>query len=96
MATRVARRLQESAGRLYSVKHLARQWRLKQICGCNKFAVTVELSRIEELNEIEVKIKGTPLDVVGRLTARSITRLNAACSLTAAFRQANDRKNHHA
>jgi len=40
-----------------------------------KFAVTVEVTRIEEPTEIEAKIEGTPLGVVGRLTAKSITRL---------------------
>ena len=41
-----------------------------------KFAVTVEVTRIEEPSEIEAKIEGTPLGVVGRLTAKSITRLD--------------------
>ncbi len=40
-----------------------------------KFNVTVEVVRIEEPAEIEAKIEGTPLGVVGRLTARSITKL---------------------
>jgi carbon monoxide dehydrogenase subunit G len=40
-----------------------------------KFAVTVEVTRIEEPSAIEAKIEGTPLGVVGRLTAKSITRL---------------------
>ena len=40
-----------------------------------RFAVTVEVTRIEEPSEIEAKIEGTPLGVVGRLTAKSITRL---------------------
>jgi carbon monoxide dehydrogenase subunit G len=40
-----------------------------------KFAVTVEVMRIDEPVELEAKIEGTPLGVVGRLTARSITRL---------------------
>jgi carbon monoxide dehydrogenase subunit G len=43
-----------------------------------KFAVTVEVTRIEEPSEIEAKIEGTPLGVVGRLTARSVTRLSEA------------------
>jgi uncharacterized protein len=41
-----------------------------------KFNVTVEVTRIEEPSEIEAKIEGTPLGVVGRLTARSLTRLS--------------------
>jgi carbon monoxide dehydrogenase subunit G len=40
-----------------------------------KFAVTVEVTRVEEPSEIEAKIEGTPLGVVGRLTAKSVTRL---------------------
>jgi len=43
-----------------------------------KFAVTVEVTRVEEPSEIESKVEGTPLGVVGRLTARSITRLSDA------------------
>jgi len=43
-----------------------------------KFAVTVEVTRVEEPSEIEAKIEGTPLGMVGRLTARSITRLTDA------------------
>ena len=43
-----------------------------------KFNVTVEVTRIEEPSEIEAKIEGTPLGVVGRLTAKSITRLEEA------------------
>ena len=40
-----------------------------------RFAVTVEVIRIEEPAEIEAKIEGTPLGVVGRLTAKSLTKL---------------------
>jgi len=40
-----------------------------------KFAVTVEVTRAEEPSEIEAKIEGTPLGIVGRLTASSVTRL---------------------
>ena len=43
-----------------------------------KFAVTVEVTRLEEPSEIEAKIEGTPIGVVGRLTAKSITRLTDA------------------
>ena len=43
-----------------------------------RFAVTVEVTRIEEPSEIEARIEGTPLGVVGRLTARSITQLTDA------------------
>jgi carbon monoxide dehydrogenase subunit G len=43
-----------------------------------RFAVTVEVIRIEEPSEIETKIEGTPLGVVGRLTAKSLTRLSDA------------------
>jgi len=37
-----------------------------------RFAVTVELVRVEPPSEIEAKVEGVPLGVVGRLTARSI------------------------
>jgi carbon monoxide dehydrogenase subunit G len=40
-----------------------------------KFAVTVELTRIDAPNLIEAKIEGNALGVVGRLTARSTTTL---------------------
>ena len=43
-----------------------------------KFKVTVEITRIDEPGEIEAKIEGIPLGVVGRLTARSSTRLEEA------------------
>jgi uncharacterized protein len=43
-----------------------------------RFAVTVEVTRIDEPAEIEAKIEGTPLGVVGRLTAKSVTRLAEA------------------
>ena len=43
-----------------------------------RFAVTVEVTRLDEPSEIEAKIEGTPLGVVGRLTAKSITRLTDA------------------
>ena len=47
-----------------------------------KFNVTVEVTRTEEPSEIEAKIEGTPLGMVGRLTAKSITRLEDAGSET--------------
>ena len=43
-----------------------------------RFAVTVEVTRMEEPSEIEAKIEGTPLGMVGRLTAKSTTRLEDA------------------
>ena len=43
-----------------------------------KFNVTVEVTRIEAPGVIEAKIEGTPLGVVGRLTAKSITTLTEA------------------
>src|SRR6476659_878065 len=47
-----------------------------------RFNVTVEVTRVEEPSEIEAKIEGTPLGVVGRLTAKSLTRLVEAGSET--------------
>ena len=40
-----------------------------------KFNVAVEVVRADPPHEIEAKIEGTPLGLVGRLTARSVTRL---------------------
>src|SRR5262249_31444029 len=40
-----------------------------------KFNVVVEVVRAEAPREIEAKIEGTPLGIVGRLTASSLTRL---------------------
>ena len=39
------------------------------------FKVTVEVVRAEEPREIEAKVEGTPLGIVGRLTATSLTTL---------------------
>ena len=41
-----------------------------------KFNVAVEVTRMEPPREIEAKVEGTPLGIVGRLTASSITRLD--------------------
>jgi carbon monoxide dehydrogenase subunit G len=40
------------------------------------FKVTVELTRADPPREIEAKVEGTPLGVVGRLTATSTTTLS--------------------
>ena len=40
-----------------------------------KFNIVVEVVRMEPPREIEAKIEGTPLGIVGRLTASSVTRL---------------------
>jgi carbon monoxide dehydrogenase subunit G len=47
-----------------------------------KFNVAVEITRADEPSEIEAKIEGSPLGVVGRLTAKSITKLEDAGSET--------------
>lgn len=39
------------------------------------FAITVEVIRIEAPGEIEAKIEGVPLGIVGRLVAKSTTKL---------------------
>src|SRR6202451_1008675 len=39
------------------------------------FKVTVQVVRAEEPREIEAKVEGTPLGIVGRLTATSLTTL---------------------
>ena len=43
-----------------------------------KFKVTVEVVRADEPSEIEAKVEGTPLGIVGRLTATALTRLTEA------------------
>lgn len=43
-----------------------------------RFAVTVEIVRMEEPGLIEARFEGTPLGVVGRLTATSTTTLTEA------------------
>jgi carbon monoxide dehydrogenase subunit G len=40
-----------------------------------KFNVAVELTRVEPPSEIEAKVEGVPLGVVGRLTARSVMQV---------------------
>lgn len=40
-----------------------------------KFKVVVEMTRIDPPNEIEAKVEGVPIGVVGRLAATSLTRL---------------------
>jgi carbon monoxide dehydrogenase subunit G len=40
-----------------------------------KFNVAVEVVRADPPSEIEAKVEGTPLGIVGRLTATSVTRL---------------------
>jgi carbon monoxide dehydrogenase subunit G len=43
-----------------------------------KFNVTVELTRIEPPHEIVARVQGTPIGVVGRLTATSVATLAEA------------------
>jgi carbon monoxide dehydrogenase subunit G len=40
-----------------------------------KFKVSVEVVRAEEPREIEAKVEGAPLGIVGRLSATALTRL---------------------
>src|SRR6202030_710311 len=42
------------------------------------FKVTVQVVRAEAPREIEAKVEGTPLGIIGRLTATSLTTLTAA------------------
>ena len=46
------------------------------------FRVTVQVVRADEPREIEAKIEGTPLGIVGRLTATSLTRLTEMAGAT--------------
>jgi carbon monoxide dehydrogenase subunit G len=43
-----------------------------------RFKVTVEVTRAEAPCEIEAKVEGTPLGIVGRMTATSLTTLTEA------------------
>jgi hypothetical protein len=43
-----------------------------------RFKVTVELTRAQPPHEIEAKVEGTPLGIVGRLTATALTTLSEA------------------
>jgi carbon monoxide dehydrogenase subunit G len=43
-----------------------------------RFKVAVEVVRVKPPAEIEAKVEGTPLGIVGRLTATSLTRLTEA------------------
>src|ERR1700692_2494101 len=47
-----------------------------------KFKVTVELVRAEPPREIEAKVEGTPLGIVGRLSATALTTLSEAGEAT--------------
>src|ERR1700684_2640576 len=42
------------------------------------FKVTVQVTRAEEPSQIEARVEGTPLGVVGRLTATALTTLTDA------------------
>jgi carbon monoxide dehydrogenase subunit G len=46
------------------------------------FKVNVELTRAEAQREIEAKVEGTPLGVVGRLTATAVTTLSETAGET--------------
>ena len=46
------------------------------------FKVTVQVVRADEPREIEAKIEGAPLGIVGRLTATSLTRLTEMSGAT--------------
>lgn len=46
------------------------------------FKVTVQVMRADEPREIEAKIEGTPLGIVGRLTAASLTKLTEMSGAT--------------
>ena len=43
-----------------------------------RFKVTVEVTRAQEPDEIEAKVEGTPLGIVGRLTGVALTKLSDA------------------
>ena len=46
------------------------------------FKVTIQVVRADEPREIEAKIEGAPVGIVGRLTATSVTRLTETASAT--------------
>ena len=43
-----------------------------------RFKVTVEMARVERPTEIEAKIEGAPLGIIGRISATALTRLTEA------------------
>src|SRR3984957_1337162 len=43
-----------------------------------RFKVTVEVTRAQDPDEIEAKVEGTPLGIVGRLTGVALTKLSDA------------------
>jgi uncharacterized protein len=43
-----------------------------------KFKVTMQVTRADEPSEIEAKVEGSPLGVVGRLSGTSLTKLSDA------------------
>ncbi|HEX4407994.1 MAG TPA: SRPBCC domain-containing protein [Xanthobacteraceae bacterium] len=43
-----------------------------------KFKVSVQVTRAQEPSEIEAKVEGSPLGMVGRLTGTSVTKLSDA------------------
>jgi len=43
-----------------------------------KFNITVRVVRAEEPRQIEARVEGTPLGIVGRLTATSVTTISEA------------------
>jgi carbon monoxide dehydrogenase subunit G len=43
-----------------------------------KFLVIVDLARVQEPSEIEAKIEGRPIGLIGRLSAKSLTVLKDA------------------
>ena len=47
-----------------------------------RFKVTVALTRVDVPHELEAKIEGAPLGMVGRLTATSLTRLTEEGDVT--------------
>jgi hypothetical protein len=46
------------------------------------FKVTVQVVRADEPREIEAKVEGTPLGIIGRLTATSLTTLSEVSDQT--------------
>lgn len=47
-----------------------------------KFKVSVEMTRIVPPDEIEAKVEGTPVGIVGRLTATATTKLTESAGRT--------------
>jgi len=71
-----------SALKEIDASHYAAVFETRIACMKFRFNVSVEVVRLDPPAEIEARIDGVPLGVVGRLVARSLTRLSEASDAT--------------